>query len=46
MFTVKNKNKGSRNLHKELPDTDIIISSTVHLTLVMSRQQSYSQRYV
>jgi len=43
MFTMKNRNKGSRNLHKQLSDTDIIFSSGVHLTLIMFRQLSYSQ---
>ena len=39
MFTLKNKNIGSRNLHKQL---DIILSSIVHLTLIMFTQLSYS----
>ena len=31
-----------RNLHKQLSDIDIVLSNTVHLTLTMSGQQSYS----
>jgi len=36
VFTMRNKNKGSRNLNYLIL---IILSSTVHLSLTMSRQQ-------
>jgi len=37
---MKNKNidKGSRNLHKQLSDTEVIMSNTVHLTLIANVQ--------